>query len=78
MYVLAVLFQIVKSVERGEICTRDPSQDSEVGFYGLEYLKIGFISPRGGDLGYETIASATTMAVEDAQNSGCLPGVNVR
>lgn len=41
-------------------------------------IRIGYISPRTGSTGLEQIASATTMAIEDAWNSHLLPGINVR
>ncbi len=48
--------------------------------HGLEevkYLKLGFISPTDGPFGYTTTASATTMAIVNAQRDGYLKDVNV-
>ena len=55
----------------------DPHENEFVNSAGITELKVGFISPQAGILGYDTIASASTMAITDAQDYGYLPGINV-
>ena len=43
----------------------------------LTELKVGFITPWDGLFGFDTIASATTMAIYDAHVDGYLPGITV-
>ena len=42
------------------------------------YIKIGLVLPMRGDFGFERTASASTMAIRDAQKEGLLKGVKVR
>ena len=41
-------------------------------------LKLGLITPLKGKLGYEQIAAATSMAVEQAKKDGYLNNVDVK
>lgn len=40
-------------------------------------IRIGLLQPLETELGFEQTASATTMAIEDARNSGILNGTNI-
>ena len=44
----------------------------------ITQLRVGFITPRTGNFGFETIASAATMAITAAHEDGYLPGITVK
>jgi hypothetical protein len=43
-----------------------------------ESLFLGLITPPDGKLGFERVAAASTMALEDAKKQGYLTNVDVR
>ena len=70
-----ILTMIVVGISHASMA--QPSEVEFVNRQNITELKVGFITPQAGILGFETIASATTMAIDDAQADGYLPGINV-
>lgn len=45
---------------------------------GNQLLTLGLVTPPVGELGYPTVAAATTMAAEDAKSAGILRDFDIQ